>query len=528
MIACPNCGGNVKFSIAAQQMSCEYCNSLFDPYAFDNKTKDAQEVKDFEATIFTCPQCGGEILSTDDAAAGFCSFCGASTILYSRISTEHRPDYIIPFQVTKDQCKESYSNLMKKAIYAPKELRDPDYIDGFRGIYMPYWAFHISQNGHFDIPAKKETRRGDYVYTDHVILSGDVNAYYKGLSYDASASFADNISEALAPYDVKSMQPFTPGFFSGFYADVANVPSNVYESSAVGSANTNTINQIKKVPAFSPYSPEGLSISGDALNTKVESADYSMFPVWFMSYKNGDRVAYATVNGQTGKVVADIPIDIKKYAIGSSILTIPLIILLNLMLTLTPVNALLVCSILGILILGIFTYEISAIMRKDSNADDLGKHYLDSINNPSRLGREPQPQQQPKKSSGLSRVVSFVLIVAAVIYCIFMIKSHQFSSGTIAVIASCICLAISVFASSMKSTASVPVKGSGIIVTSIGAIVSAVVCVLNPISDWYYYCAAIIFLVSVFLGLTDVIKAYNVLSTRKLPQFSKQGGDDRA
>ena len=105
MIACPNCGGNVKFSIASQQMSCEYCNSLFDPYAFDNKTKDAQEVKDFEATIFTCPQCGGEILSTDDAAAGFCSFCGASTILYSRISTEHRPDYIIPFQVTKDQCK---------------------------------------------------------------------------------------------------------------------------------------------------------------------------------------------------------------------------------------------------------------------------------------------------------------------------------------------------------------------------------------------------------------------------------------
>lgn len=528
MIACPNCGGNVKFSIAAQQMSCEYCNSLFDPYSFDNKTKDAEEVRDFEATIFTCPQCGGEILSTDDAAAGFCSFCGASTILYSRISTEHRPDYIIPFQVTKDQCKESYSNLMKKAIYAPKELRDPEYIDGFRGIYMPYWAFHISQNGHFDIPAKKETRRGDYIYTDHVSLSGDLNAYYKGLSYDASASFADNISEALAPYDVKPMQPFTPGFFSGFYADIANVPSSVYEPDAMKVANNNTIKQIKKVPAFSKYSPEGASISSDILNSKLEAADYAMLPVWFMSYKNGDRVAYASVNGQTGKVVADIPIDIKKYAIGSGILTIPLIILLNLMLTLAPVSALLVCSVLGILTLGLFTYEISNIIRKDTNADDLGKRYLDSINNPNGLAQESQPQQQPKKSSGLGGFVACILIIAAVIYSIFAARSNHFSAGTIAVVTSCICFAMSIFASSIKSTASVPVKGSGILVTSVGAIVSAAVCVISPISDWYYYGASIIFLVSVFLGLTDVIKAYNVLSTRKLPQFNKQGGDDRA
>lgn len=149
MLSCPNCGGNLKFDIPSQQLSCEHCHTLFDPYDFDGKTSDAEESKtfdgDYEVTIFTCPQCGGEILSTDNAAAGFCSFCGASTILYSRISHEKRPNYIIPFQKTKEQCKEAYARRMKHSIFAPKELRDPSYIDSFRGIYMPYWAFYISR-----------------------------------------------------------------------------------------------------------------------------------------------------------------------------------------------------------------------------------------------------------------------------------------------------------------------------------------------------------------------------------------------
>ena len=62
MFACKNCGGNVKFDIKSGQLACEYCHSLFDPYAYEDKTSDAEVQKDFDATIFTCPQCGGEIL----------------------------------------------------------------------------------------------------------------------------------------------------------------------------------------------------------------------------------------------------------------------------------------------------------------------------------------------------------------------------------------------------------------------------------------------------------------------------------
>ena len=93
MFACKNCGGNVKFDIKSGQLACEYCHSLFDPYAYEDKTSDAEVQKDFEATIFTCPQCGGEILSTDDTAAGInCALQphakGAQAGLYHTICKE--------------------------------------------------------------------------------------------------------------------------------------------------------------------------------------------------------------------------------------------------------------------------------------------------------------------------------------------------------------------------------------------------------------------------------------------------------
>ena len=80
---------------------------------------------------------------------------------------EHKPAYIIPFAKSKDDCKQAYMGLMKKAIFAPKELKDPKFIDGFRGIYMPYWTYYVTQKAPISLPAKRSHRSGDYIITDH-------------------------------------------------------------------------------------------------------------------------------------------------------------------------------------------------------------------------------------------------------------------------------------------------------------------------------------------------------------------------
>ncbi|MCI7242759.1 MAG: hypothetical protein MR549_02630 [Lachnobacterium sp.] len=474
MFSCPNCGGNLKFDIPSQQLSCEYCHELFNPYAFEDKKSDAEEEKsyesDYEVTIFTCPQCGGEILSTDNAAAGFCSFCGASTILYSRISHERRPNYIIPFQKSKEDCKNAYRNLMRRAIFAPKELKDPKYIDSFRGIYMPYWAYYVTQQGSFCVKGKKEYRRGDYIYKDYYNLSGNIDAYYKGLSYDASSSFADNISEQLAPYDVKGMKAFTPSFLSGFYADTADVAPSIYQGNAKTTAQAQTLQQIKNIPDFKSYDISASMGKNDSFHTETKEVDSTMFPVWFMSYRNKDRVAYITVNGQTGKLVADLPIDPKKYILGSIFLAMPIFLFLVAFITLLPSWLTGISMTLAIATIVLTSVELYKIKAKDSDANDRGKQYIKEVSGapvPPVTSSEEQKEEPPKKKNARALCV-------------------------------------------------------------IAAIVSLLILIINPVSDIFYYAGAIFCLVAVLISIIDVIRFYNVLSTRRLPQFDKQGGDDRA
>lgn len=542
MFACKNCGGNVKYDIASGQLCCEYCHSLFDPYAYEDKISDAQVQKDFDATIFTCPQCGGEILSTDDTAAGFCSFCGASTVLYSRIAKEHKPAYIIPFAKTKDDCKQAYSSLMKKAIFAPKELKDSKFIDGFRGIYMPYWTYYVTQNAPLSIDGEKSHRRGDYIITQHYKLGGNLDAYYKGLSYDASSSFEDNLSETLAPYDVKNMKRFTPAFLSGFYADTADLPSRVYENDAKQAAYDNTIKDIKKVPAFQGITMKNTkNLTPYILGTTIRQADYSMFPVWFMSYRNNDRVAYATVNGQTGKVVADIPISIGKFMLGSLIAAIPVYIILCMLTVLTPGWTLTLVGILALIANFIYSRELASIAVHEASEDDKGKivkenpDALIEFDNKKRAKAMAKAAKSLDKKTNTSVMAIIMVIVYAVVFGGTLLGA--ISSGFSNIDGSWLIWAVATIASFVFSIKSFTRfdklpghKGLfGLIFNLISLILGSLVVFIQPVSDWWYYGAAFILVASVLVTLTDVILAFNVLSTRKLPQFATHtGGDDRA
>ncbi|MDE7223300.1 MAG: hypothetical protein K2O34_05915, partial [Acetatifactor sp.] len=423
MYECPGCGANMKFDIEYQQMSCAYCGRREAPESL-HMGGDAQE-DTFEATRFTCPQCGGEMISGDQDATAFCSFCGAANILTSRLVHEKRPGYIIPFKKTKEDCKKAYARKMRWALFTPKELRNPAHIDSFRGIYMPYWTYQLEQKGGVCFKGSKSYRKGDYVYTEHYDLTGDVDADYYGFSYDASSTFYDNISEALAPYYVKDQVEFTPAYLSGFYADIADVNQNLYLEHALALANESSWAQISGTKAFRKYKIDrdrNRSNLTDKLHTECTAAHSAMYPVWFLSWRKEDRVAYATVNGQTGKVVADLPIDIRQFIKMALVLAIPLFILLNLLGTMKPLLLLMFCSLLGVVTAGIYLWELRAIRRRESNEADAALWQKQAQKGTGVDGRCPERQSaRKKKSSGniwmtLNLIIQITVPVFACMY----------------------------------------------------------------------------------------------------------------
>lgn len=521
MYECPNCGGNLIFDIPSQQLACGYCQTHLDPYSYE-KDHDAVVTDTYDATIFTCPQCGGEILSAQNEATGWCSFCGAHTILDSRLSKEKRPDYLIPFKVTKDDCKKAYGKMMQHAYFAPKELRDPQWIDNFRGIYMPYWVYMITQQGHSVIKGKRVHHQGNYTITDYYDLHSDMNNYYKGLSFDASASFADSISESIAPFDVRGMRAFTPSLLCGFYADTADVPPDLYNTDAMDIANDTTFQQMDRVPQFKSISvskPADTNAANNALCTRCTQIDNAMFPVWFMAYRNKDRVAYATVNGQTGKVAADLPVDTKKYILGSLLLSIPLFLIFNLLFTVVPSVTLVIASLLAAITAIIDVVELGALSRKEKRSDDKGLQFQKG----GVTGNIIKPKRRPKF---ISSAYTMILFLIAAVTLAFPVVSLTPSVLILPVFIATLVATITGFV--LQRRTSQRSKVPGFLGSAIAVVLACVILILHPVSDLIYYGGVILSAVAIFLTLLGIIREYNVLATRPLPQFNRTGGDDRA
>ena len=465
MYACPSCGGGLRFDIPSQKLKCDHCETLTDPYSLEER-KDAGMDNTFGVTVFTCPQCGGEVMTTDESITGFCMFCGASTVLDARMENHKRPQKIITFKKTKEDCKNIYRRLVGGAIFAPKELKDPDYLEKFRGIYIPYWMYTITYDGPYSISGTTTEASVGYINTNHYKIHCDMDVEYTGISYDASASFDDHVSEAISPFMSAHAQDFTPPMLSGFYADTADVDSSVYREDALKAAQNNLIAGIRSNNTLNKYTMTDLDSSFNSMG-KVEcenaEAGLGLFPVWFLTYRSSkNRVAYAVVNAESGEISADLPVSIPKYIISSMAVAAAIFALLFFLFTPTPGIALFAAAAFAVISLIVYGAEIHAIKRRHGKYDDKGFYATyGALENQDDIRR----------------------------YCT--------ASGAVG---------------------------------SILAIIAAIaIAIWQPVDDWIYYAGAIGAIIGVCITMSAIIRRVNILNTRPLPEFHfRKGGDDSA
>ncbi|MBO6008244.1 MAG: hypothetical protein J6P78_06760 [Lachnospiraceae bacterium] len=549
MFVCPNCGANINFDPGKQLLHCDFCDTDLSPDSVIQKDDAVESTyteseadansetgfKEYTTTIYTCKECGGEILAYDNTVATFCSYCGASTVLSSRIGKERAPEYIIPFKITKEQSAELYRKAVKKALFAPAYMKEDTVIEKFRGIYMPYWIYDFKENRPASLRGQEDHRSGDYIIHTHYDINTNVDAEYNGLAYDASSQFNDNLSEAIAPFDFNTAVPFNTSYMSGFYADAADTDAKLYADQARMIVTADIYNNIARDPAVKKITLKTDSMSNLAPEKTESRLGY--FPVWFLSCKNKDRITYAVINGQTGEVATDIPIDFKKYLISSLIVTIPLFALLYLVPVIKPTTLIVFALIFSIISMIIVCSQKNKIYVRTFNLDDKGLRYRqeqaakakgpDAGTNP-----QPQPQARPKIKSGEGND-AFFSILAVIGFLLSLC-----AGGVGVVLYLCVIVPLITNARKNKSKkvvvddSKVKAKAPGgekfllCLKPLIGAVIAIAIWLIAPISDEYYYIAALICMVGVLLSFFDMIKQHNELSTRKPPQFDKRGGDE--
>lgn len=323
---CKNCGSNVKYDVKKVKLECESCGSTFEVQKYSSG--DSNSSADYIFEVFHCKSCGAELLSLDEEQAAYCTYCGSQAFLSEKADTLERPKKIIPFKISKQVAKEKYQKEIEGQWFLPKEFKSDSFMEEFRGIYIPYWQSSVDiEEKSFDFDGVKSYTSGGFDYHEKYDMGVRFEGNIKTSSNDASIYFDDTIAESIAPFKLKDQVDFKEGYLAGFYADKANVSNDIYLDYNKDIAIKCLDKKLK--------STTSVAINDESWKRKLKmqpkTDGISLFPVWFLTWRKNKRVAYSVVNGQTGKMITDLPVDYKEFFKYVGISTIILFLLLSIL-----------------------------------------------------------------------------------------------------------------------------------------------------------------------------------------------------
>ena len=329
---CPYCDGELIFDPASGQYKCEYCLSKFTQEEVDNQTKSTgtsenpsktsvkkeEKIQQGEAVVYNCPSCGAEIVTDATTAATFCYYCHNPVILGGRLEGEYLPDKIIPFEISKEQAVKSFLAYVGKKKFIPKAFFSKKQIESITGVYFPYWNYNAKIKNVLQGDGRiiRSWTTGDIRYTEtkhyQVMRKGEVTLNH--MSENALQKANAEIAKGVLPYDFEKMKDFNMGYLSGFMAEKRDIEKASLKEQMRSLAQncTNTLMR-DTVEGYDAFTEE----HSDIQFTK-EEWQYCLLPVWTITYKGRDgKIYYYSMNGQTGEVCGELPVDKKKLAIVS-------------------------------------------------------------------------------------------------------------------------------------------------------------------------------------------------------------------
>ncbi len=355
---CPACTGPLHYSAKSGKLECDYCGSSFDvaeiealyarkeaeaaaaKQAADAKAEAAQAAKaeaaeaaaasdgwdtsdlsrDWGAEadglrVYSCPSCGAELICDQSTAATACPYCGNPAIVPGQFSGALRPDYILPFRLSKDDAVQALRAHYKGKPFLPRSFTSANHIEQIQGVYVPFWLFDGGAEGAASYRASNTNvyETGDYEITEtrhyHVVRAGSLA--FEKIPVDASSKMPDDHMDSIEPYDYDDLKPFSSAYLPGYLADKYDV--SVEDSRARADRRCEGSFVAAMEGTVEGYT--SCSVKEENIRLKRGKVQYALMPVWILNTKWEGKDYLFAINGQTGKLVGNLPVS-KKRALG--------------------------------------------------------------------------------------------------------------------------------------------------------------------------------------------------------------------
>ena len=341
---CPHCGAPTRFDVAAGGVACEHCG-----YQAPARAEQVgRQAKETEFTLdalqesrqgwgvarrqLHCDACGAELEVAENALTATCPFCASNQVNLRQSPGDHlRPRFLVPFAVQAADCQRQARDWLGRGWYHPKSLASTAALQPFSGVYLPFWTFsaqvdagwraevgHERSESYYDAASKTRRTR---IRIDWRWESGKAEAEYRDLLVQGSAHVSRVLLQRIHPFQLNDLVTYSPDYLAGWQAQVYDVPLET----AWDEGKVQMREQSKDQCRQSIHSSHVRNFSMTA-DFEDEAWRFILLPVYLTAYRFDNRVFQVLVNGQTGAIAGQKPVDWWKIWLAIAALLLPALV----------------------------------------------------------------------------------------------------------------------------------------------------------------------------------------------------------
>lgn len=317
---CPSCGAPLRFDPEQGVLLCDSCGNRhaipaelqigdvqLDGFDFNVLTDHAADEHADALPVYHCVSCGAEVIVPEARITTTCPYCGNNIVLTDKVTGKLRPDGVIPFGIDQKHLPDAVNDFYRGKALLPRDFFTEHTLGKVTGVYVPFWMFggKVSGTLRFRGETVSMFRQGDYeiTQTHHYQLMRDADVTFRDVPVDASGRIPDKLMDSLEPFDMADAKAFDTRYLAGFTAD--RFDQAKYDVS--DRAKRRMIASAEDAVEATLYDYAGIRRAGGELRAML-TARYLLLPVYLFSIEYGGKSYEFAMNGQTGKVVGELPV----------------------------------------------------------------------------------------------------------------------------------------------------------------------------------------------------------------------------
>ena len=179
-------------------------------------------------------------------------------------------------------------------------------------MYVPFWMYDGAASGsmQFHATTVHKYTSGDYEITEtsHYDVRRAGSIGFEKIPVDASSKMPDDYMDSIEPYDYTDLKPFSTAYLPGFLADKYDVSVENSRERADKRCAGSLVSALEST--VSNYTT--CNETSRDIHLKRGKVHYALLPVWVLNTKWEGKDFLFAMNGQTGKLVGNLPVSTKR------------------------------------------------------------------------------------------------------------------------------------------------------------------------------------------------------------------------